>query len=212
MHVWTAPAGDDQRSAAKELLLELAGSLLERTAVLRHEPSGRPYVDGLAVSLSHSRSLVAVAASATGPVGVDVEDVYPRDVSGLARRWFDPSELEWMAGEADELTAFLQLWTAKEAVGKALGLGLRNTGLRRRMPLPAPVQPEHARRGLALPAGLVSSEPSLTVLHLPVDQQAVLAVALPAAATEVLLTEHHGAALRRTVRSRTSFPVVVRGI
>jgi 4'-phosphopantetheinyl transferase len=207
VHVWTAPAGDDQRSTAKDLLLELAGALLDGTAELSHEPSGRPHVDGLAVSISHSRTLVAVAATAAGPVGVDVEDVYAREVRGLARRWFDPSELEWMAGQPDELVAFLNLWTAKEAVGKALGLGLRNTGLRRRMPLP----PEPARRGLALPAGLVSSEQSLAVLHLPVDELAVLAVALPATATGVLLTEHHGAALRRTVRSRTSFPVVVRG-
>ncbi len=208
MHVWTAPAGDDQRSTARDLLLELAGALLDRTAVLGHEPSGRPYVDGLAVSISHSRTLVAVVAAAAGPVGVDVEDVYPREVRGLARRWFDPSELEWMARQPDELVAFLYLWTAKEAVGKALGLGLRNTGLRRRMPLPV----GDGRAGLALSAGLVpAAEPGLTVLHLPGDQRAVLAVALPATATEVVLTEHHGAALRRTVRSRTSFPVVVRG-
>ncbi|MFG1815595.1 4'-phosphopantetheinyl transferase superfamily protein [Kribbella sp. NPDC049174] len=227
VHVWTAAAGDDQRSTAKDLLLELAGSLLGRSMDLRREPSGRPYVDGLAVSISHSRTLVAVAASAAGPVGVDVEDVYQREVAGLARRWFDPSELEWMAGEADELTAFLQLWTAKEAVGKALGLGLRNTGLRRRMPLPtSPVPAEQAPRvevgadsggpgDARLPAlrgSLVPSEPDLAVLHLSVDQPAVLAVALPADAGEVLLIEHHGAALRRTVRSRTSFPVVVRGI
>ena len=93
MHVWVAPAGDDQRSTAKDLLLDLAGALLDRAAELGYEESGRPYVDGLAVSISHSLRLVAVAASAIGPVGVDVEDVYQREVSGLARRWFDPSEL-----------------------------------------------------------------------------------------------------------------------
>jgi 4'-phosphopantetheinyl transferase len=209
VHVWTAAAGDDQRSTAKDLLLELAGALLDRTAELGSEPSGRPYVDGLAVSISHSRSLVAVTAAVAGPVGVDVEDVYPREVRGLARRWFAPSELEWMAQQPDELVAFLYLWTAKEAVGKALGLGLRNTGLRRRIPLPLGQEPPG--ENLAVRAGLVPSEPGLTVLHLPVHERAVLAVALPATATEVLLTEHHGAALRRTVRSRTSFPVVVRG-
>lgn len=222
--MWVAPAGDDQRSTAKDLLLELAGALLGRTAALDYEPSGRPYVDGLAVSISHSRNLVAVAASVDGPVGVDVEDVYAREVAGLARRWFDATELEWMAGEPDELAAFLQLWTAKEAVGKALGQGLRKAGLRRRMPLPTtqpaedaaplPASPQGEETGpeeeLVLRGGLVPSEPSLAVLHVPVPQ-AVLAMALPATATEVLLIQHHGAALRRTVRSRTSFPVVVRG-
>jgi 4'-phosphopantetheinyl transferase len=217
VHVWVAPAGDDQRSTARDLLLELTGALLDGTAELRHEPNGRPYVDGLAVSISHSRTLVAVAASAAGPVGVDVEDVYPREVAGLARRWFDPSELEWMARQPDELTAFLDLWTAKEAVGKALGLGLRTAGLRRRMPLPVHVLPGQVQRmrgdSLALHAGLVESaaELGLAVAHLPLDQRAVLAVALPATVADVLLTERHGAALQRTVRSRTSFPVVVRG-
>jgi 4'-phosphopantetheinyl transferase len=196
VQVWVAPAGDDQRATAKDLLLELAGTLLDRTAELRYEDSGRPYVDGLAVSISHSLRLVAVAASAIGPVGVDAEDVYPREVSGLAHRWFDATELEWMAGEPDELVAFLQLWTAKEAVGKALGQGLRRAGLRRRMPLGG---------------GLVESVPGLLVTYLPIEEGAVLAVALPATAAEVLLIQHHGAALRRTVRSRTSFPVVVRG-
>jgi len=214
VHVWTAPAGDDQRSTAKYLLLELAGALLDRTAQLHYEESGRPYVDGLAVSISHSRTLVAVAACAVGPVGVDVEDVYPREVTGLAHRWFDPTELEWMAGQPDELAAFLQLWTAKEAVGKALGQGLRKAGLRRRMPLPVPVPPGQATpaEDLVLRAGLVQAaeDPRLAVGHLPVDQ-AVLAVALPVTVAEVLVVDHHGAALRRTVRSRTSFPVVVRG-
>jgi phosphopantetheine--protein transferase-like protein len=203
--VWVAPAGDDQRSTARKLLLDLAGTLLDGPADLRYEPSGRPCVDGLAVSVSHSRALVAVAASAAGPVGVDVEDVYPREVSGLARRWFGAEELEWMARQPDVLTAFVQLWTAKEAVGKALGHGLRNAGLRRRMPLPSsPVA------HVALQAGVVPDEPGLAVAHLPVDQ-AVLAVAVPVAAVGVLVAEHHGAALRRTVRSRTNFPVVVRG-
>ncbi|TDD13009.1 4'-phosphopantetheinyl transferase superfamily protein [Kribbella turkmenica] len=195
VHVWVAPAGPDQHAAGRDLLLELAGMLLDRPAELRYEPAGRPLVGGLAVSISHSRNLVAAAASPTGRIGIDIEDICPREVSGLARRWFDPSELDWMAQQPDELIAFLHLWTAKEAVGKARGQGLRKSGLRRRMPLPD---------------GPVPSEAGLTVLHLPIAQ-AVLAVALPAATSEVVLTEHHGAAVRRIVTSRTSFPVVVRG-
>lgn len=210
--MWTAPAGDNQRSTARDLLLELSGALLGHTAELRYEDSGRPYVDGLAVSISHSLRLVAVAASAAGPVGVDVEDVYERQVAGLARRWFDPSELSWMRAHSDPLIAFLQLWTAKEAVGKALGQGLRSGGLRRRMPLPSPSRDEPTE-DLVLRADLVPSveDLRLAVGHLPIDQT-VLALALPATAAEVLLIQHHGAALRRTVKSRTSFPVVVRGI
>jgi phosphopantetheine--protein transferase-like protein len=176
-------------------LLDLASTLISSPA-LRHEPNGKPCIDGLAVSISHSRELVVVAASQAGPVGVDVEEVFPREVAGLARRWFDATELKWMATQSDELAAFLQLWTAKEAVGKALGNGLRKAGLRRRMPLGG---------------GLVESAPGLRVTHLPIQEDAVLAVAVASAATDVLVTEHHGTALRRAVRSRTSFPVIVRG-
>ncbi|MET7277585.1 4'-phosphopantetheinyl transferase superfamily protein [Kribbella sp. NPDC005582] len=190
VEIWTAPAGDDSRATAHALLLSLAGTLVA-DPVLRHTANGRPEIDGLAVSLSHSRSQVAVAARRTGTVGIDLEDVYPRSVSDLARRWFDADELEWTAGD---LLAFLRLWTAKEAVGKALGVGLRDSGLRRRVPFDD---------------GPVESVPGLYVVRLPLED-AVLAVALDDPC-EIVLTEHHGTALRSTVRSRTSFPVVVRG-
>jgi phosphopantetheinyl transferase len=146
--------------------------------------------------------LVAVAASRCGPIGVDVESRREFEIDGMARRWFDPVEVTWLYRQRDPLDAFLRLWTAKEAVGKALGRGLRGSGLRRVMPLDA--------------ATIVPSESQLAVLHLPAKAQAVLAIAVPVdrlkiVLSEVRLTEHHGAALRSTVTSRTSFPVVVRG-
>lgn len=202
MHVWLAPAGAEPRLSAHDLLLALASTLVTGP-VLSHDPTGRPHIPGLAVSISHTHHLLAVAASYDGPLGVDVEELYPREIAGLARRWFDPVELDWLATEPDELTAFLQLWTAKEAVGKALGQGLRDSGLRRRMPLPS------SPAGPALHAGL-AGEAGLAVVHVPAER-AVLAVALPSTAPELVVTAHHDTALRRVVRSRTSFPVVVRG-
>lgn len=196
VHVWLNPVERDQRSAAHALLLELAGTLLDQSPVLRHDAAGGPHVDPLWVSISHSRRLVAVAASPSGPVGVDLEDRYPRDITALAHRWFAPAELSWMAGQPEELEAFLHLWTGKEAVGKALGTGLRNSGLGRQ---------------LALPGGPVPSEPQLTLRHLPVRADAVLAVVVPTGVRSIEVCEHHGAALRSTAVSRTSFPVVVRG-
>ncbi|GAA1607980.1 hypothetical protein GCM10009789_73010 [Kribbella sancticallisti] len=208
-HVWIAPAGTDQRSAAHAALLSLAEELFAGAGagggaarspgerpVLRHDEAGRPHVDGLWVSISHGQNLVAVAACATGPIGIDLEERRPFEVSGLANRWFDPAELAWMAEQPDEVEAFLHLWTAKEAVGKALGHGLRNSGLRRLMPLTA---------------GPVPSEPQLALTWLPVEVDAVVAIAVPTGTSVVEVCEHQGAALRRTVTSRTSFPVVVRG-
>jgi phosphopantetheinyl transferase (holo-ACP synthase) len=197
VHVWLKPVERDHRPAAHALLLDLAGTLLDRPPVLRHDAAGAPRVDPLGVSISHSRRFVAVVAGLAGPVGVDLEDRYPRDVTGLAHRWFTPTELAWMADQPEELEAFLHLWTGKEAVGKALGTGLRNAGLRRQLPLPA--------------GGPVPAEPQLTLVHLPVRSDTVLAVVVPTGVRSVEVCEHHGAALRSTAVSRTSFPVVVRG-
>jgi 4'-phosphopantetheinyl transferase len=197
-HVWVSPVeeNEDQRSAAHALLLALTRSL-GGEGELRHEESGRPVVEGLAVSLSHARGLVAVAANRRGPVGVDLESRREFEIDGMARRWFDAVELTWLRAQTDQVEAFLWLWTAKEAVGKALGRGLRGSGLRRVMPLDGTTA--------------VPSEPRLAVLRLPLQADAVLAIAVPVTTSEVRLTEHHGAALRSTVTSRTSFPVVVRG-
>lgn len=231
MHVWVAPVGREQRSAAHELLLALAAELVGEGAVLRHDAGGRPWVESMPgttdsgrvwASVSHGRGLVAVAASVDGPVGVDVETRRPFGTAGLARRWFDPAELAWLADRPDPLAGFLQLWTAKEAVGKALGTGLRNSGLQRRMPfsdgLVPGVEPALALLHLPLTADPLTADP-LTADSLtadPVTADAVLAVAVFADAREVVLSETaavagHGAARRSAAASRTSFPVVVRG-
>jgi hypothetical protein len=48
-------------------------------------------------------------------------------------------------------------------------------------------------------------------VHLPVAADAVVAVVVPVGTPAIEVCEHHGAALRSTAVSRTSFPVVVRG-
>ncbi|MET9274132.1 4'-phosphopantetheinyl transferase superfamily protein [Kribbella sp. NPDC003557] len=162
VHVRLASAG----SSAHDLLLELAGTLVDRPS-LTHDKAGRPQVPGLAVSVSYSPRRIAVAASYGGPVGIDLEELTPRDFRPLADRWFAQREVAWLAGQPDQLEAFLRLWTAKEAVGKALGLGLRRSGLRREMPLDG---------------GPVDSAPGLAVTHLPCPD-GVLALATPATAS-----------------------------
>jgi 4'-phosphopantetheinyl transferase len=192
VHVWLAPAGAEPRAAGHELLLDLAGTLV-REPRLSHSAGGQPLVAGLGVSVSHTHDLVAVAASTDGPIGVDLEEVQPRQVQELADRWFAPEELAWMSGQPNQLDGFLRLWTAKEAVGKALGRGLRAAGLRRVMPLGG---------------GVVKSEPELLVSYVPWPG-AVLALAAPVGLTEIVV--HHETALRSVDTSRTSLPVVVRG-
>ena len=162
VQVWLAPVGAEPRVAAHNLLRTLAGTLVDNPT-LRHDEAGRPHIHGLAVSVSYSHRLIAVAASYDGPLGIDLEEISSRDFGGLAGRWFGARELEWMGRQEDELVAFLRLWTGKEAVGKALGLGLGEAGLRREMPLGG---------------GAVESVPGLVVTHLGWPD-AVLAVAAP---------------------------------
>ncbi|MGC4878486.1 4'-phosphopantetheinyl transferase family protein [Micromonospora sp. DT43] len=159
----------------------------------------------LPVSVSRTDGVVVVAARLGGPVGVDVERVRPLPALALARRWFPPAESSWLAArpEVGHAVDFLGLWTAKEAVGKALGVGLRGGGLLREMPPPGlPLRP--------VPGG----EP-LRVGHPEVGAGLVLAVAVRAEVevdVEVVQWAGHGvAAERRAPVERTSLPVVVRG-
>ncbi len=81
----------------------------------------------LSFNLSHADGMVAVALSETHEVGVDVEALDRARVDDdLAAFAFAPEEakaLRTLEGAAWR-AAFFDLWTAKEAVAKATGLGL----------------------------------------------------------------------------------------
>ncbi|MEH1165959.1 4'-phosphopantetheinyl transferase superfamily protein [Micromonospora sp. CPCC 205539] len=223
VYVWVGRDTGGRPDPAGRLLRRAGAALLGRSEVelvLTHRPGGGPVVlvggpveqgrqSGpveLPVSVSRTDGVVVVAARPAGPVGVDVERVRPLPALALARRWFPPAELSWLAGrpEAGHAVDFLRLWTAKEAVGKALGLGLRDEGLRRKMPLPV---------GPALRA--VPGLAALRVGHPEVDADLVLAIGVVAGGevdVEVVQRAGHGvAAERSTSTERTSLPVVVRG-
>ena len=82
----------------------------------------------LEFNVSHSGDRVAIAMAAGTPVGIDIEREQPRmtDLVVLARRFFSPVEaLEVERADADAATrVFFTIWTAKEAVIKAVGGGL----------------------------------------------------------------------------------------
>jgi phosphopantetheinyl transferase len=85
--------------------------------------------DGSAASasLSHSAELVLCAAGRVQTMGVDVEQVRARsDWQALARFALHPSERHGLEGLAEAIRwqRFYQAWTFKEALAKALGLGL----------------------------------------------------------------------------------------
>ncbi len=83
-------------------------------------------------NLTHTRGRVAVALTRDPlpegfELGVDAECVErTADALGLAKRFLSARESDWLHGlpAAQHQSQFLRLWTLKEAVAKAVGLGL----------------------------------------------------------------------------------------
>ena len=80
-------------------------------------------MDGPAVSISHGGDIVACAVTDAGDVGIDVEfPGRPRNIPGIADRYFSPAEAEWLASQTPD--HFYMLWVLKEAWLKATGAGI----------------------------------------------------------------------------------------
>ena len=104
-----------------------AGALLGQVLHLDEEKIeidrfGKPYAPQLErqFNLSHSGGYVVLAVS-EGAVGVDVQQLGAVR-SGVARRCFTADEQAWAAQNEER---FFTVWTLKESVVKAVGLGLR---------------------------------------------------------------------------------------
>lgn len=116
------------RAMADEPVLQVADNAI---SVLNH-PSGAPFVviEGQGdwprpISLSHRLEVGLAAASLDRAfaIGADVETIEVRDPA-LVRQFFTAQEAAAVeTGERDVLVA--RIWSAKEAVLKVLGLGLR---------------------------------------------------------------------------------------
>lgn len=92
------------------------------SADMYYNEEGKPLLEGLSFSISHSQNLVACAFSTSVDLGLDVE--YPRVVKKEYFRHYFSAE-EWNEIITDKtLHTFYQYWTKKEAILKAAGVGL----------------------------------------------------------------------------------------
>jgi 4'-phosphopantetheinyl transferase len=84
-----------------------------------------PWRSHMHISFSHSAGFVAVAATRDGPVGVDLERVASFS-DRVAMRTFSHSERQRLARLEGVIRdrEFFRIWTLKEAVSKAWGLGM----------------------------------------------------------------------------------------
>jgi 4'-phosphopantetheinyl transferase len=112
-------AEDKARCLAAGILLRQVCGVTDDSQLCQGK-NGKPYLKDsvLHFNLSHSGDYV-VLATADREVGVDIEKVELYS-EAVANRCFTPAEREWMGGDAD---SFYRLWTAKESVMKASGLG-----------------------------------------------------------------------------------------
>jgi len=95
------------------------------TADAYGKPSLDPPFDSIHFNLSHADGLVAVAVSRRGEIGVDVESALREpDESTFSSLILAPEELAELDGCADRANRLLRIWVAKEALAKAIGLGL----------------------------------------------------------------------------------------
>ncbi|MDR2012983.1 MAG: 4'-phosphopantetheinyl transferase superfamily protein [Rhodanobacter sp.] len=135
IHVWSACV----EGASPRAIAKAAHALLERLlrgytpdgTVPRIErgPHGKPFAPDwpdLEFNLSHAGPQVLLAFARRQALGVDIEAETRRFSAGLARRFFAPRETAALERLPEPLrhTAFLHLWTHKEALLKALGVGL----------------------------------------------------------------------------------------
>jgi len=122
--------------AAQALLRRTLGNQLGLDPVgirFRRNQYGRPFLEdeasGLFFSLTHSRTLVAVALARERAVGIDTEQVGRKvNAEELAQGFFAPSEVAYLQTlpACDRLLNFLVQWTVKESFLKAIGMGMHS--------------------------------------------------------------------------------------
>lgn len=130
LHVWRLRYDPRQ---GREPLRALLGAYLGRApdaVELVDGAHGRPQLSpaqALEFNWSHSGDCALAALGRHIVPGIDVERrrARPRGLD-LARRYFCAAEADWLASQPPDRRddAFLAIWTAKEAVLKALGRGL----------------------------------------------------------------------------------------
>lgn len=118
--MFKSPRRQRERLTARAMLHEVFGRYVE----VSYSAEGKPYfgANGCAISISHSKTHVAVLLSTLPFAGVDVELAGYR-ILNLERRIASPEELPAnfnSFSDGQKAMALTALWTAKEAAYKSL--------------------------------------------------------------------------------------------
>jgi 4'-phosphopantetheinyl transferase len=126
-HLYLVTHAAVRRCLARYVDVPPAAFVFERNDHGRPEVAAPHAARALRFNLSHTRGLAMIAVAREREIGVDVEDTSRSGevVESLAER-FAPNEVRELAAlpPARRRQRFFELWTLKEAYGKARGLGL----------------------------------------------------------------------------------------
>jgi phosphopantetheine--protein transferase-like protein len=95
---------------------------------------GKPYAIGewldflsakLDIAIAHTAQFVIALAGANVKIGVDVENATRNLSEDFTAGVFNPEELDLAAHALNPAQTIIRFWCAKEAVSKALGVGIR---------------------------------------------------------------------------------------
>ncbi|WP_341894783.1 4'-phosphopantetheinyl transferase superfamily protein [Ferrovibrio terrae] len=95
--------------------------------VFSRSPSGQPQVENaesrsIWISFSHSGDWIGCGLSTRGPIGIDIEThKSDRNLVEIAKLGFGPGEQQRSQNGIDE---FYRIWTSREAIAKATGIGM----------------------------------------------------------------------------------------
>ncbi len=88
---------------------------------LHYNDIGKPFLSSnLSISNAYSDNLLSISLSVNNFIGLDVERILPINLAEY-QFYFTKKEWIWMN---NDLMKFYTLWTKKEALAKALGIGM----------------------------------------------------------------------------------------
>ncbi len=88
---------------------------------------GKPYIGNCPwhFNISHTNESWAMAFSKQGSLGIDIEEIQDfEDLIGLIQKYFHHDEVKYVHEAEAKTDAFYRIWTRKEALLKASGIGL----------------------------------------------------------------------------------------
>ena len=121
------PPPERVRFLSRHARQALAASAQKSRVVLgemKKDPQGRPLpFEGIHWSVTHKTEYVGGVVS-PAEIGIDLEKVLPRNTRGLFAK--AAADGEWEIAGGQSWDNFHRVWTAKEAVLKAVGTGLKD--------------------------------------------------------------------------------------